>query len=219
MALHLPDIATMAANIVALFATGTADEITKYRNWYPVFNKVISKLARQYKLPRRNVIGAFAWLSPQQSVSQNVQMTIALCAHMANGGIEDDIYSLGLSAYPDNLLKAWQCLYGDMSSLDFADANGRMRPSRKVRSFYRNLLGDDSVVTIDRHAVAIALSNNAIARNGRFATVGQPEGKNYLRVQNAYQLAAAMVNKQSDLQLSAPELQAIVWCLRRGTAE
>lgn len=76
----------------------------------------------------------------------------------------------------------------------------------KVRSFYRNLADpyDEDPVTIDRHAFAIAHPRTPIKRLER-------KGE-YERVADLYRKAAA------ERDILPLQIQAVTWCVRRGTS-
>jgi hypothetical protein len=70
----------------------------------------------------------------------------------------------------------------------------------KVRAFYRNLTGDFSCVTIDRHAIAIS------GWDGKgLSAAGVPTSRLYARVQTAYKFAGERLN------LTGAEAQALTW--------
>lgn len=207
----LPSERTMTRHILRAFDSVSAEDVTRYSGWYGDARRVCESLALMANLPLENVVGALAWTSPQQSFASNVAMTVALVEAFAKG---DDLWSVPLSQYPDMVSNAIGALEGDLSTMLFHDANGKRRDARKVRSFFRNLMGDEyGFVTIDRHAVAIAIGNYDRARNGRYVTINQPKGRAYLSVERAYAKAARARG------LSPAALQAVVWCARRGTAE
>ena len=76
-----------------------------------------------------------------------------------------------------------------------------MLGGRKVRSFYRNILGIDSAVTVDRHAVAIVygrpLSDREIKLLERAGA--------YTVIASAYRAAARR------LGIAPSTLQAVTW--------
>jgi len=78
----------------------------------------------------------------------------------------------------------------------------------KTASFYRNILepGNDSFVTVDRHAIRIALGNSLEADK-----IGMTE-KRYRNIVKSYQVASKA------LHLDAITLQAIVWVVYRRKA-
>jgi hypothetical protein len=83
---------------------------------------------------------------------------------------------------------------------------------RKVRSFYRNIVGHTGHVTVDRHAVAIVAGRPLTDREGKVLERIGP----YTYVAGAYRAAARR------LGVAPTELQAVTWLVWRrlkGDAE
>lgn len=218
---------TMVENIsdtlADAFANRSPKEIAQWSGWYKSARAVCESLANAFEIPIYRIAGAMAWLSVEQSWESNVTMTARMVELYADGFNSPWDSQGEWSQYPEMVDAAWEALNGNVGRLSFYKSPGQLTrtgkrskalwPNRKVRSFYRNILGNVNVATIDRHAVAIAFGNNNKAANGRFETLPIPTGGFYVKVQEAYRIAA----KQFDLSL--PEAQAIAWCHRRGTGE
>lgn len=219
------DTATMVSNICDTlsdaFANRSAEELNQWKNWYPSARNVCESLANAFGIPLHRIAGAMAWLSVEASWSENVTMVSRMAELYADGASSPWSSAGTWAQYPDMVDAAWDAINGDTSRLSFYKAPGQLtktgkrstakHSARKVRSFYRNILGHCGVATIDRHAVAIAAGNFTRAANGRFETVDQPTGGFYVKVQEAYREAAAQFN------ITLPQAQAIAWCHRRGT--
>lgn len=220
------DIDTMAGNIADTiadaFANRSATELALWQGWYPSARNVCQSLSDSFNIPIYRIAAAMAWLSVEQSWESNIAMTARMVEIYADG-FNSPWDSVGeWSQYPDMVDKAWEALNGNVRQLSFYRNPGGLTPTgkrskalwpnRKVRSFYRNILGNTNVATIDRHAVAIAYGNFNRARNGRFETLDIPTGTFYRNVESAYRKAAAKFN------ITLPQAQAIAWCYRRGTS-
>ena len=100
---------------------------------------------------------------------------------------------MGLMAYPANLAKAKRIFQGEAP----LDVLGGM----KVRSFYRNIMLDESAVTIDRHTCAIALFGLDTAKSGQITVTD----KLYKLLAQAYTNVATMYN------LAPYVVQSVTW--------
>jgi len=155
--------------------------------WYDYSGQWCNELDRGFCLKPGTVAGFVAALSPLNSWDSQLKYTppslqngLALIA----GG---DAPHSGISGpgFFANRDKAARILSGE-KPLDVLGGD-------KVRSFYRNLTGDGSAVTIDRHSLAI---------------VGLGETctpKQYAQVSKAYVLAGKR------LDLTGAECQALTW--------
>lgn len=194
----------MVGHILALFRAGSQTygygRVREWAQWYVSYRTIITDIAVQYDIPFEHAAGAFAWLSARSQLVINVRNLIAMCEAYRNG---TDPYAT-VTHTRQFIGKAWECINGDLSSMEL----GERTNSRKIRTFYRNLCGDEFRVTIDAHAVAIAMG----AGTDTNTTFGQPSGMGYRNVERAYQSAASVLN------MTPAQLQAAVWCIRRGDA-
>jgi hypothetical protein len=155
--------------------------------WYEYAGQWCNDLDEGFDLKSGTVAGFVAALSPLNSWESQLKFTppsiqnglALICAG------ESAIHGISGPGFFSNRDKAARILAGE-SPLDVLGGD-------KVRSFYRNLLGDGEAVTIDRHALAI---------------VGLPDAvtsKRYHQVAKAYVLAGKR------LGLSGAEIQALTW--------
>lgn len=186
----------MVANILATWERATPEQRRVGADWYPTYGRMLATLAGDYGFPVDRVTGAFAWLSPRVTVARNVEMLVSLLSETARG---IDPFTSGTTySMWDLLRKAELVLGGDFSTLAL-DSKTR---ARKVRSFYRNLMGDDSVVTVDVWAARVAGIEDPA-----------PAGRRYLAVQDAYLDAAHRVG------VSPTVMQAVTWVVARGASD
>lgn len=166
--------------------------------WYDDAGAWCSLLDADFELAPGTAAGYVAALSPLNSWDVQLSHTppsIAACVQLLKSGrrAHEGIRGPGFFANRD---KAARILSGE-APLDVLGGD-------KVRSFYRNLTGDFSTVTIDRHAVAIA------GYSGKgLSAAGVPTSKLYARISFAFRMAGER------LEMTGPEIQALTWCYWR----
>jgi len=104
--------------------------------FYEAHNRIIRRYAEAYGLPMLNATIAFGRLSPRTSIQQNLKGFINLLAGKPK---------------PSAILSAnWQSALNALT-LSEAEAHNYLytEPLSKVRAFIRNLLLDDTVITLD----------------------------------------------------------------------
>lgn len=180
----IPDHETMVSNILSVYAAAPADIVREGRAWYADAYDWCADLAEMYDLPTERVAAIVAHLSPMSSWVRNKMLATTMvvtgdCKHLSGAQIR----------------KA-------RAVRDGADIEPTFGPDRvKVWCFWRNILGDQGLVTVDRHAAAIA----GVPKE-------QSMGKRlYAAVSAAYWDAAERCD------LTPAELQAVTWCQWRGT--
>ena len=163
--------------------------------WYEYAGKYCAEIDRDHGIPKGTTAGVVAALSPLNPWQTQVDHTPAIIANglrlIAQGQRPHSAISLSFFANKD---KAARILQGE--------APLSVLGGDKVRSFYRNLTGDDDAVTIDRHAVDIAGWTGAKHDN-------RENNKNYARIAFAFRAAA------QDLGLTPAGIQALTWCYWR----
>jgi hypothetical protein len=108
----------------------------RYRDFYPEYLSLIREYCNRYGVPVENGIIAFARLSPRTSLSLNVKGFIALIQGREK---PEGILSLNWKNAKEGL-----CMEkGDIERYLYRE------PLSKVRAFARNLLLDDTVITLD----------------------------------------------------------------------
>lgn len=169
-----------------------ADERTREAGagWYPVAAELaeeIGTLACVDPLADPTVIGAgiLAALSPRIQWSYNITAAraVAIRPYLRPSGI-----------FTSSWLKAQRICNGDAPS--------KVLGGRKVTSFYRNILGDDSVVCVDGHAYRLAVGPGCKGKHL------ERKGE-YDRVEASYILAARQAG------VSPTTMQACTWLVRQ----
>lgn len=170
---------TCVDNILDIFEEGEQDDA----EWYANANEIAEFLGYKYGVTLEKVIGIIAALSPQKSWKENLRIT--------NTFLKDG------NAYHTKVMtaKAQAILDGDSQVESIlAELNGN-----KIKAFFLNILWYDkaSTVTIDRHAIEIA--------------VGKPIDNHQLTV-NQYQFFVnCYIIASNGLGYKPHEVQAITW--------
>ncbi len=176
---------TMAKNILDVYAiTG---DITA--QWYELRHMEIADVCAQQSISLDVGCAVFAALSPSLRWERNFREGVRLISDHNEGIMRN------YTAYGQNVLKAWRILDGE-SVLSVLGGN-------KVISFYHNLLLVTQMVTIDRHAINIAVNGTKAneSKSGGFVSTS----KAYPLFVSSYILAAQYTN------LLPYQLQAAVW--------
>lgn len=144
--------------------------------------------------------GVIAALSPLNSWPQNLMLASQVYAGNRNIG------------YMGNGKRKAYRIFDGEAPLDVLGGN-------KVRSFYRNIIGDDSVfaVTIDRHAIDAACGRTLTDKQ-RSAHV--KNDRLYWELAGMYERTAKIINAEKGTDYSPSQIQAIVWVWwRRNRAQ
>lgn len=162
-----------------------------YQNtaWYHTAKQELSQIADEFDMTLSDVCWLAATLSPHLSWELNKQSLIAfLCSWY---GLPTQYAN---SAYGKNTHKCTRYMLGEIDGLPSGP---------KVSAFYLNLMGDYSALTIDRHAMRIALFGmwRITEETGDMA----PSKNEHRLITKAYSNVAHM------LGISSVELQAITW--------
>ena len=157
-----------------------ADSIESEKNdWY--------RDAHQWAVSVRQVLGITSALSPLKEWEKNKELTVDIilagdCGHMKNNKLKaNKIIMAGTSISDDDILKI---------------LNGK-----KTQRFYMNMMhpNDGTGVTVDRHAIAIAIGRTATEIE-QVLTIPK-----YKFIENCYKMAAGLVG------LTPLHLQSITW--------
>ena len=185
----IPD--AVCDNILAVYNVAFGLGIVE--TWYESAFQDCKIMASEYGLSTDTVIGIVAALSPSLSWVKNLLEAKRLIEYAV--GITD--YLEAPIAYPTNISKALRIASGEYPL--------NVLGGKKVRSFYANISGDSSAVTIDRHAVAIALKGiDAIgSKSGSLV----PTPKAYDVLAGAYRSGAALVGQSPSV------VQSVTWQL------
>lgn len=185
-------------NIIAVYKMATSDEIKQGITWYLNATSDCKNIADKLRLPLHIVIGVVSALSPNNKWERNVTNAEDLCTAFING---QDMDSIKVSTYHKMKQKAWSILqlmptYDDAVTI----LNGK-----KIVSFFRNISGDETDITIDGHARNIYYND----KQGLTTPNTNIKKTEYCQIQKAYLRAS------KKLGIKAYELQAITWVVWR----
>jgi hypothetical protein len=187
----------IVANIRAMRAEATEEDVRDGRAWYPGMLSVMAAHANDTGLSVAQCAAVYAACSINTGWAQNLRNGAGALADFAagrepfaNGG------TLGMIIDKVRRIIAGEDIDATLS----ADPN-----NLKIRSFTRNMSGNYDAVTVDRWAMRVAY---ATIDNGYV-----PTGAEYQTIADAYRTVAAEFGE------TPADTQAITWCVIRGTGE
>ena len=181
-------------NIIAIYKLANPSEIKHGLTWYVNANTDCMRIANTLELPLHIVIGVVSALSPNNKWERNIINAEDLCNAFING---QDMDSIKVSTYHKMKQKAWHIL----ETMPSYDETITILNGKKIVSFFRNISGDETDITIDGHARNIYYND----RQGLTTPNTNIKKNEYLDIQKAYLRAS------KKLGVKAYELQAITW--------
>ena len=181
-------------NIIAIYKLANPSEIKHGLTWYVNANTDCMRIANTLELPLHIVIGVVSALSPNNKWERNIINAQDLCTAFING---HDMDSIKVSTYHKMKQKAWHIL----ETMPSYEETITILNGKKIVSFYRNISGDETDITIDGHARNIYYND----RQGLTTPNTNIRKLEYLDIQKAYLRAS------KKLGVKAYELQAITW--------
>ena len=186
-------------NIRATYLRATEEMRIDGAAWYPGMLAIMRAHSEETGLPVISCAAVYAATSINTQWSRNLALASRFLADMA-AGIEafSNLKTLG-----DNVEKVFRAVTWD--AIAIMDSIVADPDNLKIRNFIRNLSGDYDAVTVDRWAMRIAYGT----LNGGYV----PTGDEYREIAEDYRIVAA------EFGISPAELQAVTWCVIRGTGE
>jgi len=181
-------------NIIAIYKLAKPSEIKHGLTWYVNANSDCKEIAEKLELPLHIVIGVVSALSPNNKWERNVINAEDLCTAFING---QDMDSVKVSTYHKMKEKAWSIL----ETMPSYDETIEILNGKKIVSFFRNISGDETDITIDGHARNIYYND----KQGLTTPNTNIKKNEYKDIQKAYARAS------KKLGIKAYELQAITW--------
>ena len=181
-------------NIIAIYKLAKPSEIKHGLTWYVNANSDCKEIAEKLELPLHIVIGVVSALSPNNKWERNIINANDLCTAFING---QDMDSVKVSTYHKMKQKAWSIL---QSMPNYEETIGILN-GKKIVSFFRNISGDETDITIDGHARNIYYND----KQGLTTPNTNIKKNEYKDIQKAYLRAS------KKLGIKAYELQAITW--------
>ena len=181
-------------NIIAIYKLAKPSEIKHGLTWYVNANSDCKEIAEKLELPLHIVIGVVSALSPNNKWERNIINAEDLCTAFING---QDMDSIKVSTYHKMKEKAWSIL----ETMPSYDETIDILNGKKIVSFFRNISGDETDITIDGHARNIYYND----KQGLTTPNTNIKKNEYKDIQKAYTRAS------KKLGIKAYELQAITW--------
>lgn len=172
----------MVDKLLGWYSKATQDQLNRGLHWYDEAKRQCEILAMYYGIPTNVAAAIVAILSPACQWERNLRDAAQLLSRREKAVV---------TTYRRNKEKALKLLEcGDLSLVS----------GNKVSAFFANLMGDHTVVTVDRWAAkAVGIDGHKVSTNGAL----------YRRIANAYKEAAQRVG------ISPAQFQAIVWLVIR----
>lgn len=183
---HAAEHRHMRDRLLRIFDAADADVTAAGRLWYPGAENVIADLSREFSLGRPRVAAIVAVLSPRQRWRKNIEGA----RHVLEGE------AWRAPGYDSNRAKAEALATGTPLELVIG--------GDKVTSFWANLIGSRTAVTVDVWAQRAALG---------YYHRHQPKHGRYERFVNIYRAAAEAAGE------TPREFQAIIWNAIRPAVE
>ncbi len=196
-------IDTLVQNVLTWCEAATDDQEAEGRVWYAyaqdLAKQVTVNLRRKgFSIDFRTVAAVIAVTSNNMPWDRQIRVTEPICEAILNG---EDPKLLGLGVMFSYLDKAARIIDGDMTALS----------GPKVTVFYHNIIGDYSKVTVDRHAVRVAL-NEYTDENTTNRWV-KPDSRARMMQEAAYYIASEIMGDEPAV------VQAIAWTVYRYSNE
>lgn len=191
----------MVLNIIATYRRATPEQIAAGYAWYREAQEFAATLAIGTDYSYRQVAGVIAALSPQSVWSRNKEdARSAVYVHDVVGDVN------GISLHTAAQM-------GKVGRILDGETPETVLRGPKESAFYRNIMGDYSLATVDRWAflaaTGVPLSDVNPVTGKTLGGVGRGA---YKRIHAAYVEAAHIIG------IPVAILQAIVWIVVRGSA-
>lgn len=183
---HAAEHRHMRDRLLSIYSAASGDVVEAGRLWYPGAENVIADLSREFSLGRPRVAAIVAVLSPRQRWRKNIEGA----RHVLEGE------AWRAPGYAENRAKAEALLAGAPIE--------QIVGGEKVTSFWANLIGSRTAVTVDVWAQRAALG---------YYHRHQPKRSRYRRLVSIYRAAAETVGE------TPREFQSIVWNAIRPAVE
>lgn len=183
---HAAEHRHMRDRLLSIYSAASGDVVEAGRLWYPGAENVIADLSREFSLGRPRVAAIVAVLSPRQRWRKNIEGARAV--------LEGEPWRA--PGYDSNRDKAVALAAGaPLEAIIGGD---------KVTSFWANLIGSRTAVTVDVWAQRAALG---------YYHRHQPKHGRYARLVSIYRAAAEAAGE------TPREFQSIVWNAIRPAVE
>lgn len=184
------DVQELSENILAAYDASTPAERIEGTAWYPAALELAATIADTFGISVEQAAKVIAAASSATGWSANTSQAFrAVGAYFSNG--REFPEGIGLRSG-----RQWKSICEILEGT-------YQGTSPKWSAFSANIIGDKDSVTVDRHAMRVAMADGVKYDS---CTLG-----NYRKVAEAYRLAAAQRG------IAARDMQAIVWVSYRNT--
>lgn len=183
------DVNEMAANVIAAYDATTPAERQDGHDWYPEALELAAMIADTFGITVEQAAKLIAATSSETGWGQNSNMAVRVAAAYRDTGTEFP-EGIGVRSGPQ-----WKIICQIMEGT-YAGK------SPKWSAFAANILGDPDQVTVDRHAMRIAMADGVMYTS---ITLG-----NYRKIADAYRIAADARN------VTPRVMQATTWVACRN---
>ena len=165
-------------------------------NWYEHARELAASIAAETGVSMKAAAAVIAVCSPNMRWESQVAYTAPLVRYLRAGGDPYGSQCPPAALYRTNIEKARRIIFeGDLDAVR----------GEKVTAFYRNIIGDKSVVTLDVWAIRACIGRGADEK----AIAPYTRGRKRLILEAAYHKAAALVGE------TVADFQAVIWCAVR----
>lgn len=205
---------TYVDNIRAFYNRASADDIRDGRTWYPA----MARIMREHSVRSGLRVAQCAAIYAATSINTPWSRNLALAAQSINDHESGNVALVNGGTLTMVVAKVRNVIAS--ATDDVLDSVLTSDPKNfKLVNFRRNLCDDDKAVTIDRWAYRVATNfadckyngERGCAANGTHGCGKVPKGNEYNIIADAYREVAKLVNER------VHDLQAITWCVVRGT--
>lgn len=188
-----------ADNIAQSFYSASDEEMSGGLDWYPRAYQFAVELSNETGLTIEQCAAVLAVTSPGVSWGIQHSYTLGFINGVLDGKAPRKVKG---PFYGANKEKAARIILDE----DFSALHGP-----KVEAFYRNIMGNHSLATVDRHALRVALARDCEPHE--CAELLSARSRKRVEVLAAYHLAAKNLGYEVAL------VQAVTWCVWRGKAD
>lgn len=139
----LPDMDTMVSNVLEVFDRATAADVEEGATWYPKAFESCEAISELSGYSLEVVAGVMALTSIATGWALNESMPARILARVSKGDRSKPSWYTGSNPMWEVVLRV---VDGDITAIK----------GTKTSKFFAAIMGDDSAVTIDRHAMRIA---------------------------------------------------------------
>ena len=199
--------ARMIANIRSVFEIANDRQYNEGMTWYDDAHAFCKYTAKRYGVGMARVAAIVSALSPMMRWDLNKQAASDVL-NAASAGL--DASQVKISTFGDNKIKAFEIAKDKRPDIGtgYAKYLSYFTPNKKTQHFYSNIMGEGEGVTIDGHAMNIALFGT------RRMGITTLKKKKFSKKEIA-RISLAYTKLSSELGIRPCQLQAVTWVVYR----